>query len=230
MARHLQVEFPGAIYHITCRMVGDWRTEHSLLFRDEADRQRFMEQLSERGTARKLEMEYMREQLRRAGNPVPQVVGIDEISIRKGHIYRIVVSGLVRRRSIWFGGEDPARKRAWTRSTRGWGPRRASGSGWRSWACGSRSATRRSNRSTHRRPPSCSTSSIFSVTWEKPWTRIFVRFTPISPGFFRRPEPHRFSDYFLPRNNPVARWRFRRSSANRSNRPPDMRCFPCTRT
>jgi REP element-mobilizing transposase RayT len=29
-------------------MVGDWRTEHSLLFRDEADRQRFMEQLSER--------------------------------------------------------------------------------------------------------------------------------------------------------------------------------------
>jgi transposase len=33
-------------------------------------------------------------------------VGIDEISIRKGHTYRIVVSDLIRRRPIWFGGED----------------------------------------------------------------------------------------------------------------------------
>ena len=57
-------------------------------------------------TVRKLEMEYMREQLRRVGNPAPKVVGIDEISIRKGHTYRIVVSDLVRRRPIWFGGED----------------------------------------------------------------------------------------------------------------------------
>ena len=57
-------------------------------------------------TVRKLEMEYMREQLRRAGNPAPKVVGIDEISITKGHTYRIVVSDLVRRRPIWFGGED----------------------------------------------------------------------------------------------------------------------------
>ena len=57
-------------------------------------------------TVRKLEMEYMREQLRRAGNPAPKVVGIDEISITKGHTYRIGVSDLVRRRPIWFGGED----------------------------------------------------------------------------------------------------------------------------
>jgi transposase len=57
-------------------------------------------------TVRKLEREYMREQLRRAGNPAPKVVGIDEISITKGHTYRIVVSDLVRRRPIWFGGED----------------------------------------------------------------------------------------------------------------------------
>jgi transposase len=57
-------------------------------------------------TVRKLEMEYMREQLRRAGNPAPKVVGIDEISIRKGHTYRIVVSDLVRQRPIWFRGED----------------------------------------------------------------------------------------------------------------------------
>ena len=31
---------------------------------------------------------------------------IDEISIRKGHTYRIVVSDLIRRRPIWFDGTD----------------------------------------------------------------------------------------------------------------------------
>jgi transposase len=46
----------------------------------------------------------MREQLRRAGTPGPKVIGIDEVSIRKGHTYRIVVSDLLRRRPIWFGG------------------------------------------------------------------------------------------------------------------------------
>jgi len=58
------------------------------------------------GTVKELEIQYMREQLRRAGKPRPRVIGIDEISIRKGHIYRIVVSDLERRRPIWFGGED----------------------------------------------------------------------------------------------------------------------------
>lgn len=57
-------------------------------------------------TVKELDKQYMREQLRRAGNPAPVVIGIDEISIRKGHTYRIVVSDLVRRRPIWFGGED----------------------------------------------------------------------------------------------------------------------------
>lgn len=57
-------------------------------------------------TVKGLEMEYMREQLRRAGTPGPRVIGIDEIAIRKGHTYRIVVSDLVRRRPIWFGGQD----------------------------------------------------------------------------------------------------------------------------
>ncbi|MFO1468586.1 MAG: transposase [Steroidobacteraceae bacterium] len=33
-------------------------------------------------------------------------IGTDEISIRKGHTYRIVVSDLERRRPIWFGGDD----------------------------------------------------------------------------------------------------------------------------
>jgi len=57
-------------------------------------------------TVKALEIEYMREQLRRAGTPAPTVIGIDEISIRKGHTYRIVVSDLVRGRPIWFGGHD----------------------------------------------------------------------------------------------------------------------------
>ncbi len=34
------------------------------------------------------------------------MIGVDEISIRKGHTYRIVVSDLLRRRPIWFGGKD----------------------------------------------------------------------------------------------------------------------------
>jgi transposase len=55
---------------------------------------------------KELEKQYMAEQLSRAGTPAPKVIGIDEISIRKGHTYRIVVSDLVRHRPIWFGGED----------------------------------------------------------------------------------------------------------------------------
>lgn len=57
-------------------------------------------------TIKALEMEYMREQLRRAGAPRPRVIGLDEISIRKGHTYRLVISDLERRRPIWFGGWD----------------------------------------------------------------------------------------------------------------------------
>jgi transposase len=57
-------------------------------------------------TVKELEKQYMREQLRRAGAPGPKIIGIDEISIRKGHSYRIVVSDLIRRRPIWFGGDD----------------------------------------------------------------------------------------------------------------------------
>jgi transposase len=57
-------------------------------------------------TIKTLEMQYMRAQLARAGTPGPKAIGIDEISIRKGHTYRIVVSDLIRARPIWFGGED----------------------------------------------------------------------------------------------------------------------------
>jgi transposase len=57
-------------------------------------------------TVKALEMQYMREQLRRRPPRRPKVIGIDELSVRKGHTYRIVVSDLVRQRPIWFGGQD----------------------------------------------------------------------------------------------------------------------------
>jgi transposase len=57
-------------------------------------------------TVKTLEKQYMAAQLAKAGTPGPKVIGIDEISIRKGHTYRIVVSDLIRRRPIWFGGAD----------------------------------------------------------------------------------------------------------------------------
>ncbi len=57
-------------------------------------------------TVKELDKQYMRAQLAKAGTPGPKAIGIDEISIRKGHTYRIVVSDLIRRRPIWFGGTD----------------------------------------------------------------------------------------------------------------------------
>ena len=57
-------------------------------------------------TVKELEKQYMKEQLRLAGTPTPRVIGIDEVSIRKGHTYRIVVSDLEKRVPIWFGGKD----------------------------------------------------------------------------------------------------------------------------
>jgi REP element-mobilizing transposase RayT len=49
MARHLRVEFPGAIYHVACRMIGDGRLDQSRLFVDDKDRQRFVDRLADRG-------------------------------------------------------------------------------------------------------------------------------------------------------------------------------------
>ncbi len=40
---------------------------------------------------KELDKQYMRAQLKRAGTLGPLAIGIDEISIRKGHTYRIVV-------------------------------------------------------------------------------------------------------------------------------------------
>jgi len=57
-------------------------------------------------SVKELDKQYMRAQLARAGIPAPKVIGIDEISVRKRHTYRIVVSDLIRSRAIWFGGKD----------------------------------------------------------------------------------------------------------------------------
>ena len=44
---------------------------------------------------------YMQKQVDLAGLPAPRAIGIDEISIRKGHNYRVIVSDLDRERPIW---------------------------------------------------------------------------------------------------------------------------------
>lgn len=61
-------------------------------------------------TVKDLEKQYMQEQLLRSGIPAPVAIGVDEISIRKRHTYRIVVSDLIRRRAIWFGGQSNSEK------------------------------------------------------------------------------------------------------------------------
>lgn len=57
-------------------------------------------------TVKELDKVYMKAQLAEAKEVAPRVIGIDEISVHKGHEYRIVVSDLEARRPIWFGGED----------------------------------------------------------------------------------------------------------------------------
>lgn len=59
-------------------------------------------------TVRNLDAIYMKKQVARAGTPAPRVIGVDEIAIRKGHDYRIVVSDLDRGRPIWVGGRGRA--------------------------------------------------------------------------------------------------------------------------
>ncbi|TKB89389.1 MAG: ISL3 family transposase [Nitrospira sp.] len=55
-------------------------------------------------TVKDLDKLYMAEQLRRHPLLATTAIGVDEIAIRKGHAYRVVVSDLVRQRPIWFGG------------------------------------------------------------------------------------------------------------------------------
>ena len=56
-------------------------------------------------TVKDLDKIYMHKQVARAGMPAPRAIGVDEIAVRKGHDYRIVVSDLDRGRPIWVGGK-----------------------------------------------------------------------------------------------------------------------------
>ena len=55
-------------------------------------------------TVKDLDKLYMAEQRRRHPMPATPAIGVDEIAIRKGHDYRVVVSDLEQQRPIWFGG------------------------------------------------------------------------------------------------------------------------------
>lgn len=57
-------------------------------------------------TVKALDKEYMQRQIQRYPAAAPRCIGIDELSLRKGRVYRIVASDLERRRPIWYGGKD----------------------------------------------------------------------------------------------------------------------------
>ena len=61
-------------------------------------------------TVKALDKEYMEKQLLQNPVAAPRVIGIDEISMRRGHTYRIVVSDLERKKPIWFGGVDRSKE------------------------------------------------------------------------------------------------------------------------
>jgi len=112
------------VRRVLCRRCGSVKRERLEDFLDKAlHSQRFARYIGERcrnstikavaeeqnldwHTVKRLEKQYMREQLERSGQPRPKAIGIDEISVRKGHDYRIVVSDLEKHRPIWFGGAD----------------------------------------------------------------------------------------------------------------------------
>jgi len=56
-------------------------------------------------TVKDLDKIYMKQLLAKYPVRIPKVLGIDELSIRKGHTYRIIVSDIERGRPIWVGGE-----------------------------------------------------------------------------------------------------------------------------
>jgi hypothetical protein len=91
-------------------------------------------------TVKELDKQYMQAQLERAGTPGPKAIGIDEISIRKGHTYRIVVSDLIRRPADLVRRRGSFGSQHERSSTTGWARRRRAASVWPSWTCGSRSA------------------------------------------------------------------------------------------
>ena len=159
-------------------------------------------------TVKTLDQQYMQAQLARAGTPGPQVIGIDEIAIRKGHTYRIVVSDLLRGRPIWFGGKDRSEASmsefyAWLGEKKGRRIRLAVMEMWKPFR------TRRTQASTRRKPRFCSTNSTSCAIWATPWTRCA---RANMAGWPARPELHQGSEVHL-----LSRRRTSRSMAGRSS-------------
>lgn len=132
-------------------------------------------------TVKALDKQYMAAQLARAGTPGPKVIGIDEISIRKGHTYRIVVSDLLRRRPIWFGGTD--RSEASMAAFYDWlGPKKSQGirlvvmDMWKPFREATTNITRRRKRRFY------SINSILFATWVRRSTRYERANMPASPA------------------------------------------------
>jgi transposase len=130
-------------------------------------------------TVKDLDKIYMRKQVERAGLPAPRAIGVDEIAIRKGHNYRIVVSDLDRGRPIWVGshGRTEADFDAFFAAL---GPKKtarielAAMDMWKPF--------RNSLRGTRPRPASCSTSSTSCATSRERSTRCAAASTAGSPA------------------------------------------------
>ena len=61
-------------------------------------------------TVKELDKQYMQVLIAKLPKLSPSVIGVDELSIRRGHLYRIIVSDLRLERPIWIG--DEGRKEA----------------------------------------------------------------------------------------------------------------------
>jgi transposase len=79
-------------------------------------------------TVKDLDKVYMQLQVERAGPPAPRAIGVDEISVRKGHDYRVIVSDLDQRDRHRQHGEVPEGRR---RDLRGADSARGLLAGWK---------------------------------------------------------------------------------------------------
>ena len=141
-------------------------------------------------TVKELDKQYMRAQLAKAGTPAQLVIGIDEISVRKGHTYRIVVSDLIRERPIWFGGDDRSEASMsqfyqWLGSNKSGRIRLAVMDMWKPFETPRPPVPRRQR--------SCSTSSISFATSAKPsirFARASMRAVGKEPSLHQGTEIH----------------------------------------
>ena len=135
--------------------------------------------------------------VRRVARPVVRATR-DEIAIRKGHTYRIVVSDLERERPIWFGGERSLRGQhgpvlRLARAEEEPGIRLAVMDMWKPFRNVDRSRERR-------RPRSCSTSSTSCATWARRSMQVARASTPACRARTGASSRDRSTRCFAPRN------------------------------